>query len=83
MQDVVTHPCLNWNGGLTKFLNPAHSDFLLVKESPSGYGIFVAQKHTIHTTRGPFYLHGLTLIRAWISNYIHYKVWNEIIYPFL
>ena len=20
---------------------------------------------------------------AWISNYIHYKVWDEIIYPFL
>ena len=32
---------------------------------------------------GPFYQHGLTLIPAWISNYIHYKVWDEIIYPFL
>ena len=29
---------------------------------------------------GPFYLHGLTLIPAWISNYIHYKVWDEIIH---
>ena len=27
---------------------------------------------------GPFYQHGLTLIPAWISNYIHYKVWDEI-----
>ena len=27
--------------------------------------------------------HGLNLIQAWISNYIHYKVWGEIIYPFL
>ena len=34
-------------------------------------------------TSGPFYLHGLTLIPAWISNYIHYKVWDEITYPFL
>ena len=34
-------------------------------------------------TCGPFYKHGLTLIPAWISNYIHYKVWDEIIYPFL
>ena len=25
---------------------------------------------------------GLTLIPAWISNYIHYKVWGEITYPF-
>ena len=29
-------------------------------------------------------MHGtLTLILAWISNYIHYKVWDEITYPFL
>ena len=34
-------------------------------------------------TSGLFYLHGLTLIPAWISNYIHYKVWDEITYPFL
>ena len=32
---------------------------------------------------GPFYKHGLTLIPARISNYIHYKVWDEITYPFL
>ena len=31
----------------------------------------------------PFYYHGLTLIPAWISNYIHYNVWDEITYPFL
>ena len=29
----------------------------------------------IQITKGPFYLHGLALIPAWISNYIHYKVW--------
>ena len=29
-----------------------------------------------------FYKHGLTLIPAWISNYIQYKMWDEIIYPF-
>ena len=34
-------------------------------------------------TSGPFYLHGLTLIPAWISNYTHYNVWDEITYPFL
>ena len=27
--------------------------------------------------------HGLTLIPAWISNYIHYNVWAEINFPFL
>ena len=34
-------------------------------------------------TSGPFYYRGLTLIPAWISNYIHYEVWDEITYPFL
>ena len=34
------------------------------------------------TSWGPFYWHSLTLIPAWISNYIHYKVWDEITYPF-
>ena len=33
--------------------------------------------------RDPFYLHGLTLIPAWIWNHIHYKVWDEITYLFL
>ena len=32
---------------------------------------------------GPFYKHGLILIPAWISNYIYYKEWDEINYPFL
>ena len=31
----------------------------------------------------PFYQHGLTLIPAWISNYMPSEVWDEIIYPFL
>ena len=32
---------------------------------------------------GPFYKHILTLIPAWISNHIRYKVWDEITYSFL
>ena len=32
--------------------------------------------------RSSFYLHGLTFIPAWISNYIHYNVCYEITYPF-
>ena len=28
-----------------------------------------------------FNKHGITLIPAWISNYIHYNVWDEITYP--
>ena len=30
---------------------------------------------------GPFHCCGLTLITAWISNYIHYEMWDEITYP--
>ena len=32
---------------------------------------------------GFFFKHGLTLIPAWISNYTHYNMWDEITYPFL
>ena len=32
---------------------------------------------------GSFYWHGLIWIRAWISNHIPSKVWDEITYPFL
>ena len=34
-------------------------------------------------TSGPFYLHGLTSIPAWMSSYVHYNVCDEITYPFL
>ena len=33
-------------------------------------------------TNGPFYQHGLALIKTWISNYIHGKVWCGISYSF-
>ena len=33
--------------------------------------------------QGLFYKYVLTLIPAWISNYILYNVWDEITYPFL
>ena len=33
-------------------------------------------------TWGPFCKHGIILIPEWISNYIHYKVGDEIPYPF-
>ena len=36
----------------------------------------------VYITMGPFHWHGLTLIAAWISNYIHYKMRYQIIYPF-
>ena len=30
---------------------------------------------------GPFYWNGLTLIPVWISNHIHYRLWDAITYP--
>ena len=36
----------------------------------------------LHDICDPFYLHGFTLIPAWISNYNYYKIWDEITYQF-
>ena len=33
------------------------------------------------TVMGPFYWHDLTLILAWMNNYILYNMWNDITYP--
>ena len=43
------------------------------------YVVFIA---ALFVNGAPFYQHGFILIPAWISNYIHYKVWDEIPYPF-
>ena len=32
--------------------------------------------------RGPFYLQGLTLMLTWISKYIHYYMWEDIVCSF-
>ena len=37
----------------------------------------------LYNLSGFFYWHTFTLIPAWISNYIHHKVWNGITNPFL
>ena len=49
--------------------------------------VFVICKYCHHqwafpSTRGQFYEHDLTFIRAWMSNHIPIKVWNKITYPF-
>ena len=44
---------------------------------------FNASLYRITLCRSRIYTkHGLTLIPAQISNYLHYKVWDEITYPF-
>ena len=47
------------------------------------YQVTMRLARRIPHSSGPFYKHGLTLIPAWISNHIHFKMWNEITYPFL
>ena len=44
-----------------------------IPASVGAYGVF---------NWGPFYKHELTLISGGINNYIHYKVWDEVKYPF-
>ena len=36
----------------------------------------------VMTSSDPFYLLSLTSVSAWISEYIHKKVWGEIIHQF-
>ena len=45
--------------------------------------ININQHEKIIYSCGPIYKHGLTLIPVWISNHIHYKVWDEITSAFL
>ena len=40
------------------------------------------QQNPVINTCCLFYQHTLTSIPTWISNYTHYKVWDEIIYTF-
>ena len=39
-------------------------------------------KFSVIALWGPFYWHILTEIPVWTSYYIHWKLWNEITYPF-
>ena len=36
---------------------------------------------TLNASWSPCCWHGLTLIPAWMSNYLYYNVWGEIVYP--
>ena len=53
------------------------------KENKVTYNERSSPHCTLIMACGPFYLQGLTLIQAWIINYFHYKVRDEITYPFL
>ena len=42
------------------------------------FNMILLQQNTL----APLYLHWLSLILAWICNYIYHKVGDEITYPF-
>ena len=48
----------------------------------SACAIFKEVKNSTLTPFTNIIEHGLTLIPAWVSNHIHYQVWDEITYPF-
>ena len=79
------------------FIEPEYANFVLIfkwdicpfyslRKRYTGakrINIWGAMPRNVPNVCDPFYEHGLTLILAWISNYIHYKEWDKIIYPFL
>ena len=53
------------------------------KRGPWESFVIIMEKWYKVYASGPFYYYGLTLIPAWISNYIHNNMCDEITYPFL
>ena len=51
-----------------------------LQEKPLSSVTYFSNKCTLILSR---FIHLVTLIPVWISNYIRYKVWCEITYPFL
>ena len=78
------------NNNSTSLISSVYPDKILIKrwltklqQKRDGISCCGTKGHMPHGygARGPVYLHVLALISPWISNYIHYKVWDEIIYP--
>ena len=59
-------------------------EIVFLKQYPNGINFPTATLINKSTALwGPVYLHGLTLITAWISNHMPSKVLVEMTYPFL
>ena len=41
------------------------------------------QQRLVIVNSGPFHWHGFPVMPAWESYYIHHKMWNEKLFPFL
>ena len=66
--------CQNWNWVILKTTN-THLRCLRFDNK-------LTRRQHIKYISGALYQCGLTLILAWISNYIHHNVWDDIAYPF-
>ena len=55
-----------------------HADFKVENNFSAGLGNGFTLNKLNMVGMNPYHL-----IPAWISNYIHYKLWGEITYPFL
>ena len=62
---------------LRVILSPLMSSISQPEQLEHNYSWHLKWSHKL--TGGPFYYYGLTLIPAWISNYIHYKMWDELL----
>ena len=69
--------CEIWDWCILRFVQRVYASPQLVVFSVSCWAPFSDCSRS-----SPFYLHGLTLIPAWISNHMPDNVWNEIAYPF-
>ena len=86
--DITKYPCFclgnRWQSSLMYYITHMQVMYIAKRSTfccvTTTYTMGLMPNSTI---RGPFYKYGLTLIPAWISNYIHYNVWDEITYPFL
>ena len=61
---------------MEKFATKMHILCMSLCDYPSGVQAGIFRVKTVNTT-GAFYWHGLSLIPAWISNYMPCKLWDE------
>ena len=85
LEEIPTYQCGQCLCSACKAICVRIAEALVAVNTPHGCLVFwgLNEQRPYRDICCPFYLHGLTLIPAWISDRIHYKMWDEIAYPFL
>ena len=84
----MTNICRDFNGSLTKppwkLGHGTPHSFMWIQLHIHARIPMLVEKIFIDKRgpRDPLFWYGLTLIPVWTSNYIHYKKWDDITYPF-